>query len=195
MPAAAGGTDIAARLEELLSQNKQLAQGHHFEQIRTLAESQATVFFRSPEAISRDRANRSQGTDFFCQEWAEQGTPSYWEAGASDGMPQIQLIALEVQQTQRAFGLTGLILVLFLIAWTLPHFPRLVAWMRTLWPEELISFVLLGMLVYHPNLGFWLIVLFGILARLIYTTAWGLAILHRRMPVTASPGSSFTSSS
>ncbi|HLN30033.1 MAG TPA: hypothetical protein VK395_19985 [Gemmataceae bacterium] len=194
-PAAAGGTDIAARLEELLSQNKQLAQGHHFEQIRTLAESQATVFFRSPEAISRDRANRSQGTDFFCQEWAEQGTPSYWEAGASDGMPQIQLIALEVQQTQRAFGLTGLILVLFLIAWTLPHFPRLVAWMRTLWPEELISFVLLGMLVYHPNLGFWLIVLFGILARLIYTTAWGLAILHRRMPVTASPGSSFTSSS
>jgi len=194
-PVAGGGTTNSARLEELLTQNKQLAQGHHFERIRALAESQATLFFRSPEAIAKDRANRSQGSDFFCQEWVEQGTPSYWEAATSDGLPQIQLIALEVQQTQRAFGLTGLILVVFLIAWTLPHFPRLVAWMRALWPEELILCALLGMLVYHPNLGFWLIVLFGILARLIYTTAWGLALLHRRMPATASSGSSFTSSS
>jgi hypothetical protein len=182
-----GESDQVVRLDNLLARNTQLAQAQHFEKIRAQAEKDASTLLPRTVAALNEKASQPAGGAYH-PEWEQQGTPSYWR-GELRTIPLLQLTASEVQQTQRAFGLTALFVVLLLLAWTLPYFPRLVSWLFALWPEQLVLLGALGWLMISPNLAFGFLAVVGIGARLVYTGRWLVALTRRRAAVVASSGS------
>ena len=98
---------------------------------------------------------------------------------------------MQTEQTRRAVGYSELLLVLFLVAWTLPFYPRVVAWLWACWPEQ---FLVLGALAWFMGASYLAAGLFaflGVAARLIYLGRWIRARFRR--PALAAGGSAVTS--
>src|SRR5260370_30127694 len=127
---------LAARFRTRQSDNKQLSRTHHFERIRAQAEADAASGHRAeipPDERGIDGARGTSSDDVRTQ----QGTPTYWQVSADSGEPQVRLNAIQTEQTRRAFGYSWLLLVLFLVAWVMPFYPRAVTWLWAFWPEQL----------------------------------------------------------
>jgi hypothetical protein len=168
---------LARRREDLEEKNRQLAQIRHFEKLRSQAEKQAST----PPAVSADPVTLLrlfEGEDL----WVGQGLRSYWPATAQGNVPQLRLVALGQRQQQQAVGLTGFLVVLALLAWVVAYSPRLVAWLRVLWPEALVVGACLASLILGQNILLTIPIVLGVGGRLYYGLLWILARQRRTSP-------------
>jgi hypothetical protein len=158
---------LAVRLQHLQADNEQLAKAHGLAVARTSA------------TASNDDAPLTQ-----------QGTPTYWQTGDDGREPQVRLVAIETVQIREALGYSGLLLLLFVIAWLLPSYPRALAWVQMFWPEEIALLGGLSWLVRGGHWAFLLLLLLGVVARLMYLGRW--VGRYLRQPATATGGTSAT---
>ncbi len=192
---AVNGQRLAAWLQQLHAENKQLARTNRFETIRAQAENRAKLppAFRKLPSAQDDQSNLATITPGGLL--AEQGMPSYWRAEGGTLAPRLQLIPVAVQAKQHALGFSGLLIVLLLLAWIVSYFPRVVSTVRSLWPEQLVLLGLLGWQLLELDLVPVFLVLLGICARLIYLGRWALVLLSRRVQVVASANRGSTTAS
>jgi hypothetical protein len=186
--------DLAGRLRQLQADNQQLAQRYRFESLRSQAENRASRLYPRMPPPSGEKTDRDLLVEASGDLLVEEGIPTYWQAGAGMGVPHLRLVAVGVQQTQKALGLSGLLVILVLLAWIVSYFPRIVAWVQAFWPEEMVFLGCLGWL-WLGHLAFPVLCVVGIVARLIYLGRWGLAFLHKPTPATPSTGSGSAASS
>jgi hypothetical protein len=172
---------LLTRLRDLREANRQLARAHHYEPVRLRAEDSSAAESRPP---------LKGPVDFL----AEQGTPTRWRATSADGPPELRLVAVEIEQAEHALGFTGLLLVLVLLAWIVSYFPRVVDWVRALWPEQLALLGLLGSYAFGLHVLVIVPVLLGVGARLILLLRWGLARWSRPASVGAAASNSAAAS-
>jgi hypothetical protein len=163
---------LSTRLTRLREMNEHRAQVQHFEKVRLQAEKR----------VAAESAVAAPPSD-------EDGALTYWQAGSGSVAPRLRLIAVAEQRTQQAAGLSGLLLLVLLIAWFLSYFPRLVAWLQVFWPEQLVLLGSLGWLTLAPSPAFVLPVVAGLGARLVYWGRWVSAFIRRVKPVAAAGGS------
>src|SRR5262249_1291421 len=155
---ATNAAELAAWLVRLQDLNRQKAGEHHFEPVRAQAEERADA---SPAAgNSADALNI--GTSAFVD---ADGIPTYWQASPGSSGPRLQLAAVEQEKSRQAFALTGLLVLLCLIAWFMSYLRRAVAVLRAFWPEQLIVLACLAWLFIEPNIGFALLVLVWVVGR------------------------------
>jgi len=183
---------LAARLRTLQSDNKQLSRTHHFERIRAQAEADATSGHRAEIPFDEGGFDDAQGTGSDDVR-TQQGTPTYWQVSADSGEPRVRLQAIQTGQTRQAFGYSGFLLVLFLVAWIMPFYPRAVTWLWAFWPEQIMVLGGLAWLVCGSYLTLGVLVFLGVVARLIYLGRWAMARFRRPVPAAGGSGASSAS--
>jgi hypothetical protein len=186
--------DLAGRLQQLQADNQQLAQRYHFESIRSQAENRADRLHARTPSPSGEKRDHDPFVEASRDLLVEEGIPTYWQAGAGTVVPHLHLVSVQVQRTQQALGLSGLLVVLVLLAWIMSYFPRIVAWVQAFWPEEMVFLGWLGWLWFN-HMAFPILYVAGIVARLIYLGRWGWAFLHKPAPAAPSTGSGLAASS
>jgi hypothetical protein len=85
------------------------------------------------------------------------------------------------QQIRRALAASVLLAVVLVAAWVLAQFPGIRAWLRLLWPEQII---LLGCLLWQalgPHMLLAFLILLGVCARLLYLGQWLLRRFRSRV--------------
>jgi hypothetical protein len=188
-------TDPRERLQKLQQTNKELAQSHDFETIRLQAEH--SVNGLTVRSLPWERSESSgELKGLHCADnrkgyfLSEQGTPTYWQPAEGNTPFRLQLKALRVEEDQHRLGISSLLIVLLLIAWLLSHFPRTVAWLQSLWPEQVCLLAVLGRQIVGHQPVFVVLVFFGVCARLILLTRWGLSIMRSSPSSLANRGQS-----
>ncbi|HLJ98123.1 MAG TPA: hypothetical protein VKU02_33495 [Gemmataceae bacterium] len=185
------GASLAARLRKLQAENRQLSHTYHFERIRTQAETQVASGHRTDRTSDGAESNHLQGADDFYAS-AVPGTPTFWQVHADSSEPHLRLGGVATEQTRQAFGYSGLVLLLLLVAWLLPSCPRVLAWLWALWPEQ---FLMLGGLVWLARGGSLvtgLFVFLWVVARMIYWVRWVLIRFQQPAPASGANGTAAT---
>jgi hypothetical protein len=164
----AGGTDKGSpprasqvRLQRLLKANEQEAAAHHFEPIRADAEK-----------------HQDGAADWDVSLFAlpKRGTPTYWVSGPSGGPPHVRLAAAAARRVRERLSLSALLLIFLCGLLVLAHLPRVTAWVRSFWPEQLLVLAWLGFTAFGVSPLGVLLVVVGVGARLVLLLAW----LHTR---------------
>ena len=106
----------------------------------------------------------------------------------------MRLAPIEAEETRKALGYSGVLLMLLCIALILPSSPRAIAWVQLFWPEQLVLLGGLGWLLWGEKFAWALVLLLGVLARLVYVSRW-LLVRWRRPAPAAATGSGGTSPS
>jgi hypothetical protein len=143
------GQPLSQWLEDLLEQNRQLAQTQQWEEVRAAAEEQA----RNPLPGGRP----------------ESGLATYWQA--SSGVPALRLWLTSAEAAslpQTVLASLGWLLLLSGM-WALSSFPRVLTWVRFFWPEQLAG---LGLICGQFHGLAYILVLLGIGSRLVYVAVW-----------------------
>jgi hypothetical protein len=176
---AASREDLAARLQKLQADNRRLSQTEHFEWIRTQAEAQSSRPRISPDGPSE-------------HPMTQQGTPIYWQVSNDSRELRVRLIAVRTEETRLALGYSALLLILLLIAWMLPAYPRAVTWLWVSWPEQVALLGGLAWLAWGANLLSVLLLMLALAVRLFYLGHWLVLRLRRPEPATGSGAASAT---
>jgi hypothetical protein len=145
------GQPLAQWLGELAEQNRQAAQGGHFEEVRAAAEE------------------RGRGLPDVSEQLSGSGWVTYWQGPS--GVPGLRLGLTSVEEESRprtVLASLGLLLVLGGV-WGLGRLPRVLGWVQFFWPEQLVG---LGILVgQFYGLGY-LLILPGVAGRMAYVASW-----------------------
>jgi len=106
----------------------------------------------------------------------QQGTPTYWAAGAGGQAPRLRLAALATRHVRRTMMASGILLIFLMVIMVFSRFPRLTAWVRKLWPEQLMLIAWLGCEAFGMGPLGVLLFTSGVLCRL----AWLASKVQRR---------------
>ena len=151
-------TAVSARVQQLRKENARLAQQHGFEAIRAAAEKQPW-----------DEAGDA-GELFFAL--PQQGTPRYYLASAPGQAPQLLLTATDAQQVSATVNASEVLLIVLAGIVLLSYTPRVTAWIRRLWPEQLLLLGCLGCQAFGVSpLGI-ILVAVGVITRLVLLAGW-----------------------
>jgi hypothetical protein len=169
------GQGLGDWLQELDVQNRELAQGQHFERVRAQAEKQALAFPSPRQAPAPGESFGTPPGDALM----ESGTPTYWQTPPDAATPSFRLTPVAARETRQRWLGTGVILLLLAAAWGLSYFPQAAAWAQRLWPEQLALLGLLGWQLFGFELAAAGLILLGVGSRLLLTGRWLVARLRR----------------
>ncbi len=185
-PANLQGQGLEEWLRTLREKNGRLAREHNFEPVRARAErdaAEAAPVALEPAApdelpqlagIGMVQAPGPRGDPL-----PERGTPLRWQTGPEADAPRLLLAPLSDQETRRAAAASLLLAVLLVLVWALGHFPEVLAWVRSFWPEQMALLGCLGWQTYGPALPLLFLVVLGVTARLLFLGRRLLTLLHR----------------
>jgi hypothetical protein len=182
---------LAEKMRELQTANRQLARQYGLEDIRIQAENSSRASLSlGGKGFAREggpEGNLTEGEELL----TGQGTLTYWTGDSRSVVPRLRLVPKYRERTWKALAGSGLLVALLLLAWTLFHFPRLSAWVRAFWPEQMI---LLGCSIWAMvglDSTVVLLLLLGVLGRVIFFCRWLLVSSRhtRPIPVTAETAS------
>jgi hypothetical protein len=180
--------NVSDQLDQLLKENLKVAQNKGFSQLRADAENAA----RSSTLASRELwAPRQAGDDESSQLgdlFFGSGRLVYLMSEPESVVPQYQLESATTLQVRHLLGKSAIVLLLALVAWMLPRWPRVVEWIVLLWPIELAGLSALAWLLLGPNWIPILPFLTGSIAGLFYLARWFFGFLRRPGPALATSG-------
>jgi hypothetical protein len=187
-------TDATPALEsqrkELLGQNRQLAQTHGFDALRSQAEQQVHDQPAGSETVpGADRLARTRG-DLL----PKQGIATYWLVPTPDAALPLTLVDLNERQTRQAVFASWLLAGTLLGGWVLSFFTRVVAWIKFFWPEQMASLGLVAWGIFGLNWVSIFLILVGIGGRFFVLTEGVIRRLHRAKPAQAAEGSGLVAS-
>jgi hypothetical protein len=184
--------DQASQLEELLRQNRELAQAHGFEELRARAERQARpgaeggtaapafVLLPAPAGAEGERTGGLGGSTL-----PEVGTPLHWYGEAETAVPHVQLTQAQTGRVRRALAASLLLLVVLLVAWVVAQFPDVLSWVRAFWPEQIALLGCIGWQAVGLNAVVVFLILVGVCSRLIALGQAAVALVRRWKPAPA----------
>jgi hypothetical protein len=184
-------TDAAPALEnqrqELLSRNRQLAQAHGLDALRSQVEKEVSDHPAVPgPGMDRGRARGEL--------LPQPGTATYWLTPLPSSIPQLTLVDLHGQQTRRAALESWLLVGALLGGWFLSFFAGVVARIKFFWPEQMAGLGILGWGLFGLNWVSIFLVLVGISGRLLILGGGLIRRLQRAKPAPAPEGSGLVSS-
>jgi hypothetical protein len=149
----------AGWLQNLREQNLELARSLGFERTRADAERQVRVGL-----ASADVDNGGGPPD---DPLPDQGTPLYGQGNVDMSPPQLHLQTAGVIQTRRDLATLLVLLCALTIVGILSYFPRVLAWVRRFWPEQMALLAALLWLMAGPPLVVDVLICLAIVGRLL----------------------------
>jgi hypothetical protein len=119
-----------------------------------------------------------------------QGTPTYWEAAEQGTTLRVSLAGADEEHAARAVLASIVLVGLVLGAWALSFFPRAVAWVQALWPEQLVLAAGLGWWLLGVSWPLLVVGAAALAGRILEVGAWLLARYRRRAVPPAPPSGS-----
>jgi hypothetical protein len=161
-----GGRPLGLWLQDLQTENQELARRHGFEDVRAEADRLAQ---------KGEGPARTAGAGPVLP---EEGTPLSWEAGSGGAAPRPELVPEQGRQVRAALASSGQWLGLLAAAWFLAWSPFLLARVRAVWPELLALAGAAGWSLAGPTFVVLFLVVLGVVGRLLLAGQW----LRRRLP-------------
>jgi hypothetical protein len=162
---------LERQLQELLGRNRQMAQDHGLEALRSQVEKEVRDH---PAVPSPDLARGRAPGELLPQP----GTATYWLTLLPSSAPQLMLADLHREQTRQATFASWLLAGVLLGVWIL-SLSAAAAWIRFFWPEQMAGLGVLGAALFGLNWVSIFLVLLGVIGRLLVASGWLMRWLQR----------------
>jgi hypothetical protein len=184
-------TDATPALEserqELLNRNRQLAQAHGLDALRSQVEKEVSDHPGVPgPGLDRGPAHG--------EVLPQPGTATYWLTLLPSSPLNLTLADLYGQQTRRAAVESWLLVGILIGCWFLSFVGGVVARIKLFWPEQVAGLGVLGWGIFGLNWVSIFLVLVGVSGRLLILSGWLMRRLQRAKPAPALEGGGLVSS-
>ncbi len=112
----------------------------------------------------------------------------YYSDTSRDNAPlSLQLVSERTLQIRQAIAASLLLVIVLFLAWTITYFPRILSWLRILWPEQMVLLGFLAQIAFGLSVMALVLVFLGLGVRFVHLVYWSIVLVRRHGPARPQP--------